>query len=85
MRGVRGMIFWTLLCHCLDALVAIKGGPVEESEKDDEEVREAKDSALNICDENFENVKLPRAEVERGFRFWDAVRSRAYILSSIVH
>ncbi|EJU03601.1 XPG I-region protein [Dacryopinax primogenitus] len=56
----------------LDALVALKGGRVEESEKDDEEVKEAKEQALNICDENFDNIKSPSSEVERGFRFWDA-------------
>lgn len=39
-----------------------------------EGVREAKDMALEICEDTFPGVKLPRAEVERGFRFWDVVR-----------
>ncbi|KZT50168.1 XPG I-region protein [Calocera cornea HHB12733] len=56
----------------LDALVALKGGRVEESEKDTDEVKDAKEQALGICDDNFDNVKYPRYEVERGFRFWDA-------------
>lgn len=36
---------------------------------------EAKEGALEICEETFEGIKNPRAEVERGFRFWDAVSS----------
>ncbi len=28
---------------------------------------------MGIVEETFVNVKSPRAEVERGFRFWDAV------------
>lgn len=38
-----------------------------------EGVREAKDMALEICEETFPGVKSPKSEVERGFRFWDAV------------
>jgi Temperature dependent protein affecting M2 dsRNA replication len=40
-----------------------------------EGVREAKSIALEICEETFPGVKSPRLEVERGFRFWDVVRS----------
>jgi hypothetical protein len=54
----------------LDALVAIHGGSVKDG--DPQQVREAKDSALEICEDTFTGVKLPRSEVERGFRFWDA-------------
>ncbi|QRV89051.1 hypothetical protein RhiJN_17069 [Ceratobasidium sp. AG-Ba] len=54
----------------LDALVAINGGPVKS--RDDEGVQEAKDGAMELVEDTFTNVKYPRAEVERGFRFWDA-------------
>ncbi|RXW24385.1 hypothetical protein EST38_g1501 [Candolleomyces aberdarensis] len=36
-----------------------------------EGVKEAKQLALEICEETFPGVKYPKAEVERGFRFWD--------------
>ncbi|KAB5594780.1 hypothetical protein CTheo_1759 [Ceratobasidium theobromae] len=54
----------------LDALVAIHGGPVKS--RDDEGVQDAKDGAMELVEETFTGVKNPRAEVERGFRFWDA-------------
>jgi hypothetical protein len=38
-----------------------------------EGVKEAKALALEICEETFPGVKLPKMEVERGFRFWDVV------------
>ena len=38
-----------------------------------EGVREAKMMALEICEDTFKGVKYPKAEVERGFRFWDCV------------
>ncbi|KAI0917913.1 hypothetical protein AcV5_002726 [Taiwanofungus camphoratus] len=36
-----------------------------------EGVKEAKQMALEICEETFPGVKYPKLEVERGFRFWD--------------
>lgn len=38
-----------------------------------EGVKEAKQLALDICEETFPGIKNPKAEVERGFRFWDCV------------
>ena len=38
-----------------------------------EGVKEAKQLALDICEETFPGIKYPKAEVERGFRFWDCV------------
>lgn len=58
----------------LDGLVHLYGGAVVDA--DAEGVRQAKDEALDFCDETFNGVKDPRGEVLRGFRFWDAVRSR---------
>jgi hypothetical protein len=39
-----------------------------------EEAKAAKAEALSFVETNFESVKNPRAEVDRGFRFWDTVR-----------
>jgi hypothetical protein len=36
-----------------------------------EGVKEYKQVALEICEETFPGVKMPKQEVERGFRFWD--------------
>ncbi|KIJ11119.1 hypothetical protein PAXINDRAFT_40243, partial [Paxillus involutus ATCC 200175] len=36
-----------------------------------EGVKEYKQMALEICEETFPGVKMPKHEVERGFRFWD--------------
>ena len=43
-----------------------------------EGVREAKEMALEICEETFTGVKYPKFEVERGFRFWDVVRCNGH-------
>ena len=57
----------------LDALTHINGG-VRVTDGNAEGVKDMKDLALEICEETFLGVKYPRAEVERGFRFWDVVR-----------
>lgn len=44
-----------------------------------EGVPEAKLMALDICEETFPGVKYPKAEVERGFRFWDCVRKHVLL------
>jgi hypothetical protein len=44
-----------------------------------EGVKEAKALALEICEETFPGVKLPKLEVERGFRFWDVVSNFSYL------
>lgn len=55
----------------LDALVLMHGERVMNA--GDEGVAEAKEGALEICEGTFEGIKNLRGEVERGFRFWDAV------------
>lgn len=55
----------------LDALHAIYEDRIVS--RDDPGVFEAKESAMEVVDDTFEGVKYPRTEVERGFRFWDAV------------
>lgn len=56
----------------LDALTHINGRQ-RVTDANAEGVREAKQVALEICEETFPGVKNPRGEVERGFRFWDVV------------
>ncbi len=56
----------------LDALTHINGRQ-RVRDPNAEGVREAKQMALDICEETFQGVKYPKAEVERGFRFWDVV------------
>ncbi|KDQ19066.1 hypothetical protein BOTBODRAFT_483054 [Botryobasidium botryosum FD-172 SS1] len=53
----------------LDALVSLYGSFVVDSNA--EGVQDAKEGALETCDEAFGDIRYPRAEVERGFRFWD--------------
>lgn len=56
----------------LDALTHLNGRQrVRDPNADG--VREAKQMALEICEETFPGVKYPKLEVERGFRFWDVV------------
>ena len=56
----------------LDALTHINNRQ-RVVDPDAEGVSEAKLLALDICEETFPGVKNPKAEVERGFRFWDCV------------
>lgn len=62
--GILGKVY-------LDALRAIYGEKIEHA--DAEGVQDAKEGAMEICEETFDGIKNPRMEVERGFRFWDAV------------
>lgn len=59
----------------LDALTHLNGG-VRVTDPNAEGVREAKDTALEICEDTFPGVKYPKMEVERGFRFWDVVSTK---------
>lgn len=54
----------------LDALTHLNNGQ-RVRDPNAEGVREAKQMALEICEETFPGVKSPKLEVERGFRFWD--------------
>ena len=47
--------------------------PITESNKDSDDAKQAKEDALKAVEVTFESVKGARQEVERGFRFWDAV------------
>ena len=61
----------------LDALTHINGRQ-RVRDPNAEGVREAKQMALDICEETFQGVKYPKAEVERGFRFWDVVSPHVF-------
>ena len=50
-----------------------ESSPITESNKDSDAVKQAKEDALKAVEVIFESVKGARQEVERGFRFWDAV------------
>jgi len=54
----------------LDALTHINGGQ-RVRDPNGPGVREAKQMALEICEDTFPGIKYPKSEVERGFRFWD--------------
>jgi hypothetical protein len=56
----------------LDALTHLNNG-ARVYDAQAEHVDEAKELALEIVEETFPGVKSPKAEVERGFRFWDVV------------
>jgi len=50
-----------------------ESSPITESNKDSDAVKQAKEDGLKAVEVIFESVKGARQEVERGFRFWDAV------------
>ncbi|KIM38299.1 hypothetical protein M413DRAFT_244120 [Hebeloma cylindrosporum] len=54
----------------LDALTHINNG-TRVRDPNAPGVKVAKEMALDLCEETFPGVKYPKAEVERGFRFWD--------------
>lgn len=61
----------------LDATITLYGEVIKPGEENSEEAKEAKEQALEIVEQTFVGIKNPIAEVQRGFRFWDAVRRAA--------
>lgn len=57
----------------IDATIAFFGSSISAEAANSPEAASAKEQALAIVEETFVNVKNPKAEVERGFRFWDSV------------
>ena len=57
----------------LDAATLHFGDTITEANANTEAVQQAKRSSLDFVDQAFTGVKAPTHEVERGFRFWDAV------------
>jgi hypothetical protein len=66
----------------IDATIAFYQG-MPEGEPDQAEVKAAKEQAFEVIEETFVVVKTPKLEIERGFRFWDAV-SYMLLLKSYV-
>lgn len=56
----------------IDATIAFYQG-MPEGDPEAAEVKAAKEQAFEVVEETFVIVKTPKAEIERGFRFWDAV------------
>lgn len=57
----------------IDATIAFFGGTVTEADLENPKVKESKEQAIGVVEETFVIVKNAKAEIERGFRFWDAV------------
>lgn len=57
----------------LDAATFHYGDTITAENAPTDEVKQAKKAALEFVDQAFTGVKAPTHEVERGFRFWDAV------------
>jgi hypothetical protein len=56
----------------VDATIAFYQG-MPEGDPEAADVKAAKEQAFEVVEETFVIVKTPKAEIERGFRFWDAV------------
>ncbi|KAL5513024.1 hypothetical protein ACEPAH_3422 [Sanghuangporus vaninii] len=65
----------------LDALTHINGRQCVR-DANAEGVKEAKQLALEICEETFPGIKNPKGEVERGFRFWDCALTAMRLMHS---
>lgn len=57
----------------LDAAIHYNEADITAENANSELVQDAKQMALEFVDQAFTGVKNPTNEVERGFRFWDAV------------
>jgi len=65
----------------VDATIAFYQG-MPEGDPEAAEVKAAKEQAFEVVEETFVIVKTPKAEIERGFRFWDAVSTPIRLASS---
>lgn len=57
----------------LDAAIYHYGDSIAPDAATESSAVEAKKAALSFVGDTFSSVKSPQTEVERGFRFWDAV------------
>lgn len=76
-----GILFKTYLDVTLFSYEGDEGG-INASNANSDAAKEAKGQALDFVEQSFENVKSPKLEVERGFRFWDTVSSPSLSLYS---
>ena len=56
----------------VDATISFYQG-MPEGDPEQADVKAAKDQAFEVLEDTFVVVKTPKLEIERGFRFWDAV------------
>jgi hypothetical protein len=56
----------------VDATISFYEG-MPEGEPEQADVKAAKEQAFEVLEDTFVMVKTPKLEIERGFRFWDAV------------
>jgi len=68
----------------LDVVIYHYGDTVAEEDMLGEKSKGSKKQALEFVESSFGSVKTPVAEVERGFRFWDAVRVSSKLLCLLV-
>jgi hypothetical protein len=72
--------FGILVKVYIDATVAFNDGvQLTKANAQTPEAQAAKQSAIDILQDTFGNVKSPEHELKRGFRFWDAVRRLPYL------
>lgn len=65
----------------VDATISFYQG-MPEGDPEQADVKAAKDQAFEVLEDTFVVVKTPKLEIERGFRFWDAV-SLAFSAESV--
>ncbi|UZJ52758.1 hypothetical protein CBS101457_002078 [Exobasidium rhododendri] len=66
----------------LEALLTFNNGVVEAGKEMDEDVVEAREAVIEMLEGTFANVKDIRAELSRGFRFWNSVVKAVKVLQS---
>ncbi|KAK0551471.1 hypothetical protein OC846_002000 [Tilletia horrida] len=69
-------------CYIEGLLTMHDGQAVKSGEENSEEVKAEKEDIVDMLGQTFENVKDVRAELRRGFRFWDALMVAVRTLSA---
>jgi hypothetical protein len=67
----------------LDAATLYFGDTITVDNANSPEVQLAKKKAMAFVEDNFTSVKMPVQELDRGFRFWDAVSAYHHRLEAI--
>lgn len=88
--GILFKAYGDAVCHLaggVDVVVRSGAGTSQGSGANADEqrhVRETKEATLGMLDDAFPNVKNVRNELERGFRFWQTVRSSRFRLCGLM-
>jgi len=82
--GILFKAFGDTVCHMAGGIEVVArtangaGGASAAATKEEREaIQQSKDQVLGLLQDAFPNVKNVRAELERGFRFWNLVRRRS--------